>query len=70
MTVMAADHAYGRREQQESAEGRKLFAFNDEALARRFPRLPDFLDLRTTYDPRGKFSNPFINWRPGHARSS
>jgi hypothetical protein len=29
------------------------------------PRLPDFLELRTTYDPTGKFSNAFIDWRPG-----
>jgi len=26
----------------------KLFAFNDDDLARRLPRLPDFLELRTT----------------------
>ena len=48
----------------------KLFAFNDEDLARRFPRLPDFLELRTTYDPTGKFTNAFIDWRPGHPRTS
>lgn len=48
----------------------KLFAFNEDALARRFPRLPDFLELRTTYDPTGKFTNAFIDWRPGHPRSS
>jgi xylitol oxidase len=41
----------------------KLFVFSDEALARRFPRLPDFLELRTTYDPTGKFTNAFIDWR-------
>jgi xylitol oxidase len=40
----------------------KLFTFNTEDLARRFPRLPDFLELTTTYDPTGKFSNPFIEW--------
>ena len=34
--------------------------FNDEHLARRLPRLPEFLDLTTTYDPTGKFSNAFI----------
>jgi alditol oxidase len=38
----------------------KLFVLNDEHLARRFPRLPAFLELATTYDPMGKFSNPFI----------
>jgi alditol oxidase len=48
----------------------KLFVFSDEALARRFPRLPDFLELRTTDDPAGKFTNAFIDWRSGHARSS
>jgi hypothetical protein len=48
----------------------KLFAFNDDDLARRLPRLPDFLELRTTYDPRGKFTNAFIDWHPGHTRSS
>jgi xylitol oxidase len=47
----------------------KLFAFNDHDLARRFPRLPDFLELRTTHDPTGKFTNAFIDWRPGHASS-
>ncbi|HSO54242.1 MAG TPA: D-arabinono-1,4-lactone oxidase [Actinomycetes bacterium] len=44
----------------------KLSMFNDEDLARRFPRLPDFLELATTYDPTGKFTNVFIDWRPGH----
>ena len=38
----------------------KLFVFNEEHLARRFPRLPEFLELTTTYDPMGKFSNAFI----------
>jgi xylitol oxidase len=48
----------------------KLFAFNDHDLARCFPRLPDLLELRTTYDPTGKFTNGFIDWRPGHTSSS
>jgi xylitol oxidase len=48
----------------------KLFACSDDDLARRFPRLPDFLELRTAYDPTGKFSNAFIDWRPGHSSSS
>jgi xylitol oxidase len=48
----------------------KLFAFNDDDIARRFPRLPDFLALTSAYDPTGKFTNAFIDWRPGHARSS
>ena len=48
----------------------KLFVLNDEDLARRFPRLPDFLELTTTYDPTGKCSNAFIDWRPGHPRTS
>jgi alditol oxidase len=38
----------------------KLFVCNDDDLARRFPRLPDFLELATTYDPTGKFTNAFI----------
>jgi xylitol oxidase len=48
----------------------KLFVFNDDDLARRFPRLPDFLELTTTYDPTGKFSNAFIENRAGRSRSS
>ena len=47
----------------------KLFTFKSEVLARRFPRLPDFLELTTTYDPTGKFSNAFIDWGPGHSGS-
>jgi alditol oxidase len=47
----------------------KLFTFKSEDLARRFPRLPDFLELTTTYDPTGKFSNAFIDWGPGHSGS-
>jgi len=39
----------------------KLFSFKREDLARRFPRLPDFLELTRTYDPTGKFSNAFID---------
>jgi alditol oxidase len=38
----------------------KLFMLNGELLARRFPRLTEFLELTTTYDPTGKFSNAFI----------
>ena len=47
----------------------KLFTFSDADLAQRFPRLPDFLELTTTYDPTGKFSNAFIDRGPGRARS-
>ena len=47
----------------------KLFTFSDADLARRFPRLPDFLERTTTYDPTGKFSNAFIDGGPGRARS-
>jgi hypothetical protein len=36
----------------------KLFAFNDDDLARRLARLPDFLELRTTYDPRASSPMP------------
>jgi xylitol oxidase len=46
----------------------KLFVFTAEDLARRFPRLPDFVDLTWTYDPTGTFSNPFLERsaiRPG-----
>jgi xylitol oxidase len=38
----------------------KLFVLNDNDLGGRFPRLPDFLELTTSYDPTGKFSNAFI----------
>jgi xylitol oxidase len=38
----------------------KLFVLADNHLGRRFPRLPDFLELTTSYDPTGKFSNAFI----------
>ena len=48
----------------------KLFTLNSEDLARRFPRLPDFLELTRTYDPAGKFSNGLIDWGAGHSRSS
>jgi alditol oxidase len=48
----------------------KLFTFNTEDLVRRFPRLPDFLELTTAYDPTAKFTNAFIDWRPGHPSSS
>jgi xylitol oxidase len=47
----------------------KLFTFKTEDLARRFPRLPDFLELTRMYDPTGKFSNAFIDWGAGHSRS-
>jgi xylitol oxidase len=39
----------------------KLFGFRAAELAPRFPRLPDFLDVRARYDPTGKFCNPFLN---------
>jgi alditol oxidase len=47
----------------------KLFVFNDEDLARRFPRLPEFLGLTATYDPTGKFTNAFIDWGAGRSRA-
>jgi xylitol oxidase len=40
----------------------KLFTLERDELAQRFPRLPDFLDVARTYDPTGKFSNPFMEW--------
>ena len=48
----------------------KLFVFTAEDLARRFPRLPDFVDLTRTYDPTGAFSNPFLERAAIHPRSS
>jgi alditol oxidase len=38
----------------------KLFVPDGDDLARRFPRLPAFLELTRTYDPTGKFSNAFV----------
>ena len=38
----------------------KLFRLDAAELASRFPRLPDFLRLARTYDPDGKFWNPFL----------
>ena len=46
----------------------KLFVFDDDDLVRRFPRLPDFLDLTAAYDPTGKFSNAFIQRHRARAR--
>lgn len=39
----------------------KLFVLEGVALSRRFPRLPEFLELVATYDPTGKLSNAFID---------
>ncbi len=37
-------------------------------LAARFPRLPDFIDLVSLYDPTAKFNNPFLDrLRPANA---
>ena len=47
----------------------KLFVFDDDDLVRRFPRLPDFLDLTAAYDPTGKFSNAFISHQRYRARA-
>jgi len=38
----------------------KLFVLTAEDLARRFPRLPEFVDLTRTYDPTGTFSTAFL----------
>jgi len=38
----------------------KLFRLDAAELAQRFPRSPDFLELARTYDPDGKFWNPFL----------
>ena len=48
----------------------KLFVFTAEDLARRFPRMPDFVDLTRTYDPTGTFSNPFLERAAIRPRSS
>jgi alditol oxidase len=48
----------------------KLFVFTAEDLARRFPRMPDFVDLTRTYDPTGTFSNPFLERGAIRPRSS
>ena len=48
----------------------KLFAFGGDDLARRFPLLPGFLELTTTYDPTGKFSNAFLDRIAGRSGSS
>jgi xylitol oxidase len=47
----------------------KLFTFSGDDLFRRFPRLPEFLELTTTYDPTGKFSNAFIDEVTGRSKS-
>jgi alditol oxidase len=47
----------------------KLFLFDDANLSRCFPRLPECLELRTTYDPMGKFSNAFTDWVAGDSLS-
>ncbi len=38
----------------------KLYALDAADLSERFPRLRDYLRLVDTYDPDGKFSNPFL----------
>jgi xylitol oxidase len=48
----------------------KLFVLDDVDLSRRFPRLAEFYELMTTYDPTGKFSNAFIDRIAGHSKSS
>jgi xylitol oxidase len=45
----------------------KLFRIGAAELAPRFPRLPDFRQLARTYDPAGKFWNPFLD-RVFHGR--
>ncbi len=39
----------------------KLAGFRTDQLAARFPRLADFRALARTYDPAGKFWNPFLD---------
>jgi xylitol oxidase len=38
----------------------KLFTLSDEELARCFPRITEFLALKSDYDPAGKFDNEFL----------
>ncbi|MGV8895627.1 MAG: FAD-binding protein [Rhodoglobus sp.] len=38
----------------------KLFHFGADIIGRRFPRIADFKNLRTQYDPEGKFWNLFL----------
>jgi xylitol oxidase len=35
--------------------------FHTTDVARRYPRWPDFAELRTHHDPNGKFTNPFLD---------
>ena len=39
----------------------KLFTMSPEVLASRYERLDDFRKLASTYDPKGKFRNDFLN---------
>ncbi|MFC4117856.1 FAD-binding protein [Nonomuraea zeae] len=39
----------------------KIFTIAPPDLRPMFPRLPDFADLVRTYDPAGKFGNPFVD---------
>jgi xylitol oxidase len=39
----------------------KLFTMPADEVGARYPRLPQFQDLRRRYDPNGKFSNPFLD---------
>jgi xylitol oxidase len=39
----------------------KLFTMAPTRLRSLYPKLPDFLDLLRTYDPGGKFRNPFLD---------
>jgi xylitol oxidase len=39
----------------------KLFTLSPAELQSRYEKLPDFIQLATKYDPKGKFRNDFLN---------
>jgi alditol oxidase len=39
----------------------KLFTLSPADLRSRYEKLPDFIQLATKYDPKGKFRNDFLN---------
>ena len=39
----------------------KLFTLSPAELRSRYEKLPDFIQLATKYDPKGKFRNDFLN---------
>jgi xylitol oxidase len=39
----------------------KIFTISPKVLASRYTKMNDFKKLVTTYDPKGKFRNPFLD---------